>query len=350
VPHLPGGLTVRPLTADDLPAAAGLLAAAEPVDDTGEHSDADDLAEWWVDDLVDLPRDSRAVWTDDGALVAVAVVVSMREVREDHRVLLEGRVHPAWRGHGIGRALLDWQLRRGAEVHRRDHPELPGRLDVSVYPGMGSLESLVRRAGFTAERWYADMVRPLTGLAEAPAVPGVELVPFAWNRDDEVRRVHNAAFTDHHGSAERDATTWRAWFTGTRAFRPDLSVLALVDGAVAGYVLTYVYEADTRGDRRPAGPSRAARRAAPGPRARHRVVPDRRGAARGRRRRLRHRGAAGRHREPDRGVRAVPAAGVHTGAHPRPVGLHPPPGGVSRADDAGLRGWPCSIGPADDGR
>lgn len=246
MPGLPAGLTARPLTADDLPAAAGLLAAAEPVDDTGEHSDADDLAEWWVNDLVDLPCDSRAVWTDDGALVAVAVVVSMSGVREDHRVLLEGRVHPAWRGRGIGRALLDWQLRRGAEVHRRDHPELPGLLDVSVYPGMGSLESLVRRAGFTAERWYADMARPLTGLPEVPAVPGVELVPFAWDRDDEVRRAHNAAFTDHHGSAERDATTWRAWFTGTRAFRPDLSVLALVDGAVAGYVLTYVYEADTR--------------------------------------------------------------------------------------------------------
>jgi mycothiol synthase len=71
-------------------------------------------------------------------------------------------------------------------------------------------------------------------------------VPFAWDRDDEVRRAHNAAFTDHHGSAERDATTWRAWFTGTRAFRPDLSVLALVEGAVTGYVLTSVYEADTR--------------------------------------------------------------------------------------------------------
>ena len=243
---LPAGLTARPLTADDLPAAAGLLAAAEPVDDTGEHLDADDLAEWWVDDLVDLPHDSRAVWTGDGALVAVAVVVSTGKTGEDHRVLLDGRVHPDWRGRGIGRALLDWQLRRGAEVHRRVSPDLAARLTVSVYPGMGSLESLVRRAGFTAERWYADMARPLTGLPEAPAVPGVELVPFAWDRDDEVRRAHNAAFTDHHGSAERDATTWRAWFTGTRAFRPDLSVLALVDGAVAGYVLTYVYEADTR--------------------------------------------------------------------------------------------------------
>ncbi|MGY1762324.1 GNAT family N-acetyltransferase [Geodermatophilus sp. SYSU D00779] len=243
---LPAGLTARPLTAEDLPAAAGLLAAAEPVDDTGEHDDADDLAEWWVNDLVDLSSDGRAVCTADGTLVGVAVVLSISGARGDHRVLLEGRVHPAWRGRGIGRALLGWQLRRAAEVHRRDRPELPARLTVSVYPGMGSLESLVRRAGFAAERWYADMDRPLTGLPEVPAVPGVELVPFAWDRDDEVRRAHNAAFTDHHGSGERDATTWRAWFTGTRAFRPDLSVLALVDGAVAGYVLTYVYEADTR--------------------------------------------------------------------------------------------------------
>jgi mycothiol synthase len=246
VPDLPAGLTARPLTGDDLPAAAGLLAAAEPVDDTGEHFDADDLAEWWVNDLVDLPRDGRTVWAGDGTLVGVAVVMSLGGTREDHRIALEGRVHPDWRRRGVGTALLDWQLRRGAEVHRRDHPELPGLLTVSVFPGMGPLEFLVRRTGFTAERWYADMERPLTGLPEVPPVPGVSLVPYTEDRDDEVRRAHNAAFTDHHGSAERDETAWRAWFTGQRAFRPGLSVLALIDGAVAGYVLTYVYDADTR--------------------------------------------------------------------------------------------------------
>ncbi len=34
-------------------------------------------------------------------------------------------------------------------------------------------------------------------------------------------------------------------FTGQRSFRPELSVLAVEDGAVVGYVLAYVYEADT---------------------------------------------------------------------------------------------------------
>lgn len=49
------------------------------------------------------------------------------------------------------------------------------------------------------------MQRPLTALPEPREVPGVELVPFSWDRDDEVRRAHDASFTEHHGSAEHDA-------------------------------------------------------------------------------------------------------------------------------------------------
>jgi mycothiol synthase len=73
----------------------------------------------------------------------------------------------------------------------------------------------------------------------------VELLPFSWDRDEEVRCAHNASFTEHYGSSERDRTTWQLWFTGQRAFRPDLSVLAVRDGAVIGYALAYVHESDT---------------------------------------------------------------------------------------------------------
>ncbi|WP_233517671.1 GNAT family N-acetyltransferase [Geodermatophilus marinus] len=243
---LPGDLAARPLAPADVEAVAALLADAEPVDDTGENLDAADLTEWWADDLVDLAADGRAVCTAEGALVAWAVAVGSRGVRDAYRVGLEGRVHPAWRGRGIGRELLAWLLERGGEQHRQVHPEVPARLVVGVHPGMPGLEPLVRRAGLAPERWYSDMARPLTDLPPVPPVPGIELVPYAADRDDEVRRVHNQAFTDHHGSSERDEATWRAWFTGQRAFRPDLSVLTLADGAVVGYVLAYVFEADTR--------------------------------------------------------------------------------------------------------
>ncbi|WP_409331924.1 GNAT family N-acetyltransferase [Trujillonella humicola] len=239
-------LDVRPLSPDDAPAAAELLAAAEPLDLTGEHEDAADLAEWWGGELVDLAADGLAVVTADGRLAGWATAIAAPGVRDAFRVSLEGRVHPGWRGRGVGSRLLDWQVRRGAEHHARRAPAAPARLVAHVHPAMAPLERLVRARGFAAERYYAVMRRPLTGLPDVPARPDLRLVPFTDDRDDEVRRAHNAAFTRHHGSVERDPLVWRTWFTGQRAFRPDLSVLALADDAVVGYVLAYVYESDTR--------------------------------------------------------------------------------------------------------
>ena len=243
--NLPPGFTARPLTADDVPAVALLMAAAEVVDDTGEHWGADDLAEFWVNDLVDLARDGVVATTEDGEVVGWATAIAPPTFRGSFRIDLEGRVHPSWRGRGIGRALLGWQLERGTEVHSARHPDEPGALAVLAFSTMTSLHGLLRRAGFEQSRWYFHMQRPLTDLPEVPRLEGVDLVPFSWDRDDEVRRAHNAAFTDHHGSSERDETSWRTWFTGQRSFRPDLSVLALADGAVVAYVLAYVHESDT---------------------------------------------------------------------------------------------------------
>jgi ribosomal protein S18 acetylase RimI-like enzyme len=111
---------------------------------------------------------------------------------------------------------------------------------------MGSLSSLVRRAGLTEQRWYRQMERPLSDLPAPEHVPGVEIVRFTADRDDEVRRAHNTAFVEHHGSSERDPEAWAALFTGQRAFRPELSTLALADGAVVGYALAYIFESDAR--------------------------------------------------------------------------------------------------------
>jgi mycothiol synthase len=245
LPELPNGLSVRPITADDAAAVAAVLAASEHVDDVGEYPDAEDLVEWWTGWKMDLGRDGLAVCDAAGLVVGFAAVVAPSTFRGTFAVHLEGGVRPDHRGRGVGRALLAWQLERAAEVHAERHPEVPARLTVGLGERMTALESLVRRAGLTAQRWYRQMERPLTDLPEPPAVPGVELVPFSWDRDDEIRRAHNAAFTEHHGSAERDPDTWQSMFTGQRSFRPDLSVLAIADGGVLGYVLAYVYEADT---------------------------------------------------------------------------------------------------------
>ena len=251
IPALPDVLTVRPLSDDDAAPVAALLAAAEQVDDTGEFPDAEDVAEWWRGWSLDPARDGLAVLDDAGVVVAYATVMASPTFRDALAVYLEGRVRPDLRDRGVGRALLAWQLDRGRALHAERHPEAPGALTVEVPGGMPSLERLVRRAGLAAERWYREMQRALTDLPAVPALDGIDVLPFTWDRDDEVRRAHNAAFTRHHGSSERNPEAWRALFTGQRSFRPELSRLAVEDGAVVGYVLAYVYEADTaaRGSR-----------------------------------------------------------------------------------------------------
>jgi mycothiol synthase len=248
---LPDGLTVRPLSADDAVAVAAVLAAAEQVDDTGEYPDAEDVVEWWRGWGLDPADDGLAVCDPAGLVVAYATVMASPTFRGALPVYLEGRVRPDARGQGIGRALLAWQLDRGTAMHAERHPEAPGALTVEVPGGMPTLEALARRAGLNPERWYREMQRPLTDLPEPRSIPGADVVPFSWDRDDEVRRAHNAAFTRHHGSSERDPAAWASLFTGQRSFRPDLSRLAVEDDAVIGYVLAYVFEADTaaRGSR-----------------------------------------------------------------------------------------------------
>jgi mycothiol synthase len=245
LPTLPDGFSVRPMADDDAAPVAALLAAAEQVDRTSENFSAEDLTEWWKGWQAEVGRDGIAVCDATGLVVAYAIAFGPPGFRDTYRVYLEGRVRPDVRNQGVGRALLDWQLQRGAEVHAERWREAPGKLVVNVPETMPALESLARRAGLSAERWFRDMERSLDDLPPVRPVAGVRLVPFTWDRDDEVRRAHNAAFTEHHGSSERDPESWTALFTGQRAFRPELSVLALEDDAVVGYLLAYVYEADT---------------------------------------------------------------------------------------------------------
>jgi mycothiol synthase len=243
---LPDGLTARALRPEDADAVAALLAEAEPVDHTGDHPDGADLTELWVNELVDLEHDGRLVQHPDGTVVGYATTIAPPTFRDAYGVHLQGRVHPGWRGRGVGRGLLAWQLERGAELHATRHPEAPARLTATVYTSQTSLEALLRRAGLEQVRWFFHMERPLTGLPDRRVLPDVQLVPFSWDRDEDVRHAHNAAFTEHYGSSERDVVSWGVMFTGMRAFRPDLSVLALLDGAVVGYALAYVHESSTR--------------------------------------------------------------------------------------------------------
>lgn len=245
-------LVQRPITEDDCPAWAGLLAAAEPVDDTGENYDADDLVEELADENIDPARDTCGLWLGDKMLGYALVRGATAVVDGTYRVHVEGTVAPPDRRQGHGQRLLDWSLARARQVHADRHPEVPGAFAVRVGEAVDGAHAMLARAGFTRARWFFQLTRPLDQAPPAVRVPdGLELITYDAAYSERTRLAHNEAFADHWGSSPSTPQSWAHWSVGQRAFRPALSYLMLDDtngaGAnpVVGYLLSYEYDADT---------------------------------------------------------------------------------------------------------
>jgi ribosomal protein S18 acetylase RimI-like enzyme len=239
-------VTLRALSEADAPALTRLFAGIEAVDETGEHFDEDDIADELADASVDLDRDTLTAVGADGSLLGWTVVRSSPNVTDVDRVWLEGGVLPSRRGDGLGRRLLEWAERRGSELHRSRHPDLPGQLFVRVPATVPSQQALVRAAGYEPIRYWYGMKRDLSApLPPIPAVPaGLRVVPWSAELDEPLRRAHGEAFADHWGSTAPDEQRWAQWYTGSRGFQPELSRLVLDGDRIVAYLLSYFYAAD----------------------------------------------------------------------------------------------------------
>ncbi len=223
-----------------------LLAAVEGADRRGETYTLDDLDDEWASIWAHPDTDATFVW-DGTDLVAFAWLKAMPGERQAHRVSCWGGVHPSHRGRGIGRALVDWMLRRATDIAGRFDPTLPVSVQVDATERQGALVSLATRAGFTPLRHFVEVARPAASpVPDLPVPPGLELVAWDGAHDQPARLAHVEAFADHWGSEPRTPEEWSQWYTGHRSFRSDLSVLALdpASGEVASLVLCAAYPQD----------------------------------------------------------------------------------------------------------
>lgn len=241
----------EPLRVPDSAAWAGVIVDAEKVDQTGEHYDADDLAEELADPQLDLAAATVGVW-DGSELAGVGLLRTAGSPVPVHRVYFDGVVRPAYRRQGLGGQLLAWALATTPAVADARHRGAAVELHADVSDTNAGKQALFTGAGFAPQRWFFTMRRPLTGDVPEAAVPaGYRIEPFDLARHDEpARLVRNAAFADHWGSSDQTPETWKQWFTGTRAFRPDLSYVAVADGAPgdqpAAVLMTAYFDADTQ--------------------------------------------------------------------------------------------------------
>ncbi len=241
----PAGIDARPIGKADTQAWAELLAAKEKVEQAGENYDAEDLQEELEDPGLDLGLDTIGLWAD-GVMVGYGKVQAPDSVVDVHRVRSEGTVHPEWRGRGLGAALLDWIERRAAVLHQERRPGTAGEINTMALATNTAADELFTSRGFEACRYFFHMHRPFdTAIPGVAAPEGLRVIAFDPSYDEALRLVHNEVFLDHWGSSPHDPDSWKTWFTGSRAFRPNLSFLVLDGEEIVSYSLGYEWVADT---------------------------------------------------------------------------------------------------------
>ncbi|WP_214406636.1 GNAT family N-acetyltransferase [Pseudonocardia lacus] len=239
---LPLALRHRPLRPSDAATWATLLAAAEAVDRTGQHYDAQDCAAELADPELDRERDSVLVL--DGERPVAAQVLWVLGPPGERVVHADGVVHPDDRGRGVGTALV--------ELARARAEELGAQLHVRVAETTTGAVAMLERAGFVPRRWWTKLHRDLAEeVVPAPLPGGLRIHRLgpdydAARWDPPLCAARNATFADHYGSVPEEVAEFAHHRTGDRNFRADCSVAACTaDGAVAGFVLAWEFAAAT---------------------------------------------------------------------------------------------------------
>jgi mycothiol synthase len=238
------GFELRPARRDDLAGICALINRAEAHDDVPRVLSLAELEEDLASPHLSLDHDTR-VAVADGEIVGWTYLYHPPALARMDRVFLIGDVDPDHRKQGIGRALLGWSLDRARDrLAEREH-DLPRIVRVDSYEWQESRLRLFARFGFTAVRWFEDLLRPLDDIPGVPTPDAITLVPWPADREAELLRVRNEGFDDHWGSSPVDEERWHALIHGHGA-RPDLSVIAVSaeTDEVVGVCLNHAYPED----------------------------------------------------------------------------------------------------------
>jgi len=242
-----GTLQWRPVVPADVPAMTTLFAEIERADQYGWHFDADFLARWLADPMIELDRGSTVAFDAD-RMVATGVLATRHDADPVHAMRYEGGVHPAYRGRGLGAALLDWAVRAAGPIHADRFAGLPLEVQCGVPAADEAAAALFAQHGFKPARYFRKMTRGLDrdGLPPVRVPAGFEIAAYRADLDEPMRVAKNEAFAEHWGVTPTPPEMWRSWFTGPE-FQPELSPLAVdaATGEIVGLIVTLLRAAET---------------------------------------------------------------------------------------------------------
>jgi mycothiol synthase len=151
-------------------------------------------------------------------------------------------VHPAFRGQGIGTALMDWAETRAQIALDRAPAGTRVVLEASANSAHKSAIQLLQERGYGAVHRRLSMARELEGDLPAPAWPaGMSVRSMRPGEELAVYRAKNEAFRDHWGHVEapeeQGFAAWQHRWINDSSYDPSLWFLALDRGEIAGFSL-----------------------------------------------------------------------------------------------------------------
>lgn len=234
----------RPIVPADAKSWSELLAECEAVDGGWVYFSEEVLIEDFDDPDTDFERGSVVIY-DGCSIVGYGVLTSRSHADQGHEMRLEGAVHPVFRRHGVGSALLGWAETAAVAIHRDGFSGRPLSLSATCMSTNHPANALFAGRDYQPSRWFHAMVRDLRKpLPEAPTPAGVQIIGFGPERREDARTVRNEAFRDHWGSTELTVDGW-AHFMDFTGFRPQLSFLAYAGGEPIGVIISHEYDQPT---------------------------------------------------------------------------------------------------------
>jgi ribosomal protein S18 acetylase RimI-like enzyme len=230
-------MTIRPYSGTDAGPVTDLLNAMEVATGGDAFFTVGEVSGILKAEIQDAIRDSRLVFAPDGALVAAGMIAAPPP--GGSRVRANGGVHPWWRGRGIGRELLAWQIERADEIRSERDPGTPWTVGAGASTVDEGAIRLFRRFGLRPVRYFLEMTGPT---ADPPAVrppAGIRVADYAGDLRTAVYEAHMEAFADHWGFQRSAIERWAAMTIDSEPFRGDLSRIAFDGDRIAAYLLAY---------------------------------------------------------------------------------------------------------------
>ena len=238
--------TWRSLRLDDAPALHQLELDCVPADGGTNLTTAEQYRGKLQEAEECLSTDTLCAADSAGRLAASAWVTCDLHLKHEYRAFLDGRVHPDYRGRGLGSFLLEWMEARACEILSALPEARPAMLRIDFYDRDVDAVELLEKYGFRLALVEDTMRRGLSHPLPAGQLPeGLILVPWSEQRATEFFEVYQDAFRERPGFPGWSEDTWRHNFTDYPDFRADLSLLAMEGTEGVGFTICH---AENEGD------------------------------------------------------------------------------------------------------